>query len=373
MNTLKIKNIFVVVLLSAWSALSFSQVNLYRDDQGWNANLSGSFPVFFVYSNTKDGEQASRIMSGFNPANMTLNVTAPEEEGIVVSGTLQINNHLQGSQVQNSGLFESRVADIQVEGGFGKLNIGKGFGIFNSSAIGDIGSGKGVGLLGAGADTGNATGGHIGTGYVYANFNPRVIYSNRLGDSLDYKVGIFNPEEPTDAAGAVETPTPRVEGQINYRMNAIELWTGFMWQTVKLEVEDVDYVLQGADVGARYQDERVRVTAAYTVTQGIGADGLYGFGGIADAEVEGAQWYVEGAFTQNKTTYGVSYGVGSQDAHTDPFVVPEIENTLSMLFVHHKVTSHLMFMLEAQDYSTETGSVVTNEYQAMSLGAQLDF
>jgi hypothetical protein len=369
----QLKKLFVIALLSVWSTLSFSQVTFYSDEEGWDANISGSFPVFLVFSDTEDGEQASRIMSGFNPANMTLKVTAPEEEGLVVSGTLQINNHLQGSQVQNSGLFESRIADVQVDGDFGRLNIGKGFGIFNSSAIGDLGSALGVGVLGGGADTGNATGGHIGTGYVYANFNPRIIYSNTVMGSLDYKLGIFNPEEPTDAAGAVETAVPRVEGQVNYRMKGIEVWTGFMWQPVKLEVEDVDYVLQGVDVGARYEAGGARITAAYTVTEGIGADGLYGYGGINDAKVDGSQWYVEGAFTKNKTTYGTSYGVGDQDAHSEPFIVPEIENTLLMLFVHHKMTSHLTLMVELQDFSSETSSVTTNEYQAMSFGSQFDF
>jgi len=373
MKTHQLKKIFSITLLSVLSALSFSEVTLYSDENGWDANISGSIPVFLVLSDTKDGEQASRIMSGFNPASLTFGVTMPEENGLVVSTKFQINNHLQGSQVQNSGLFESRIAEIQIDGDFGTLNIGKGFGIFNSSAIGDIGSSKGVGWMGGGADQANTTGGHIGTGYVYANFNPRIMYSHSVGDNFNYKFGLFNPEEPTDAAGSVETKVPRVEGQINYVINSFELWTGFMWQPVELIVEDVDYNLQGVDVGGRYKQGGVQVTASYTITEGIGADGLYGFGGINDAEVEGSQWYVEGAFSHNKTTYGVSYGVGSQDAHTEPFAVAKIENMLTMLFVHHKVTSHLTFMLELQDYASETASVATNEYQAMSLGTQLDF
>lgn len=253
------------------------------------------------------------------------------------------------------------------------LNVGKGFGIFNSSAIGDTGSGLGVGLLGGGADTGNATGGHIGTGYVYANFNPRIMYSNGVDGGISYKFGLFNPEEPTNATGSVETPLPRIEGQLNYTGDGFELWSGFMWQSVELIAEDVDYDIMGGDIGGRYTKGGARVTLAYTKTKGVGADGLYGFGGIADADVDGDQWYMEGAFTQNKTTYGASYGVGSQDAHTSPFVVPEVENTLLMVFVHHKVTSHLRVMFEVQDYETKTSSTVTNEYKAVIFGTQLDF
>lgn len=371
MNYLKF--IMYGALINTLSSLCLAQVSFYNNADGWDANISGSLPVFFVLSDTKDGEQASRIMSGFNPASLTFGVTMPEENGLVVSSKFQINNHLQGSQVQNSGLFESRIAEIQIESDSGTLNIGKGFGIFNSSAIGDIGSSKGVGWMGGGADQANTTGGHIGTGYVYANFNPRIMYSHSVGDNFNYKFGFFNPEEPTDAAGSVETKVPRIEGQINYVINSFEVWTGFMWQPVELIVEDVDYNLQGVDVGGRYKQGGVQVTASYTITEGIGADGLYGYGGINDAEVEGSQWYVEGAFSHNKTTYGISYGIGSQDAHTAPFAVAKVENTLAMVFVHHKATSHLTFMLELQDYSTETSSVATYEYQAMSLGTQLDF
>lgn len=373
MDTNILKLIIYGALLNTLSSICLAEVSFYNNPEGLDANISGSIPVFFVYSDTEKGEQASRIMSGFNPASLTLGITLPEENGLVISSKFQINNHLQGSQVQNSGLFESRIAEIQIDSDSGTLNIGKGFGIFNSSAIGDIGSSKGVGWMGSGADHANTTGGHIGTGYVYANFNPRIMYSHSVGESFNYKFGFFNPEEPTDAAGGVETPLPRIEGQLNYVMKSFEVWTGFMWQPVKLIVEDVDYTLQGIDIGGRYKQGGVQVIASYTVTEGIGADGLYGFGGINDAEVEGSQWYVEGAFSQNKTTYGASYGIGSQDAHNEPFAVPKIENTLLMLFVHHKATSHLTLMLELQDYTSETSSVATNEYNALSIGTQLDF
>jgi hypothetical protein len=65
--------------------------------------------------------------------------------------------------------------------------------------------------------------------------------------------------------------------------------------------------------------------------------------------------------------------MGSQDAHTAQFLVAKVENTLLMLFVHHKATSHLTFMLELQDYASETASIVTHTYQAVSFGTQLDF
>ena len=335
-------------------------------DSGWTASLSGSLPIFLVVSDTEDGEKASRIMSGFNPANLTFGVSAPESNGLTVSAHVQIDTHLQGSGVQNSGLFESRVAEIQIDGSFGTVNIGKGFGIFNSSAIGDLGSGKGVGLMGAGADTGNATAGRIGTGYVYANFNPRIMYSSNDMGGLSFKAGLFNPEEPADAAGTVETSLPRLEGQVNYALTkdgtGLKLWAGLMHQPVELVVENVDYDIQAFDIGFHLDVANLGLTAAYTDTQGIGADGLYGFGGISDADVDGSQWYIEGDIVLGATTLGLSYGEGDQDSHTSPFVVPDVKNELTMIFVHHKATKNLTLMGELQTYESKTGSTTTTRW-----------
>lgn len=356
-------------MLALFTVSCFLSTNTLADN--WSHEVHGSFPVFFTYSDTDNGEASSQIMSGFNPANMTITSTAPTQDGLDISATLQVTSHLQGSKEQNSGLFESRVAEITIKGDFGQLNIGKGFGIFNSNAIGDVGSAKGVGHMPNAADQGNATNGHIGTGYVYANFNPRIMYSSKLSEGSSYKVGIFNPEEPGDDATA-ETALPRLEGQLTMSVSEHSVWAGFMFQSVESSVEDYD--IQAFDIGGQLNLGVMGVRAAYTVTQGIGADGLYGYGGIGDAGVDGSQAYVEGTYKMGAMTYGVSYGLGTQDSGTNASgSVAEVENTLAMLFAHKKISDNLHLMLEVQSYSSETDSVVTQEYTAVSTGVQVDF
>ena len=365
------KQLLLLPLICLISLSSFSE--------NWNHEVHGSFPVFFTYSDTDGGEQGSRIMSGFNPASMTITSSAPPKDGLEISASLQITSHLQGSQVQNSGAFESRVADIQIKGDFGQLNIGKGFGIFNSNAIADMASGKGVGHMPGNppqgnltADQGNATNGRIGTGYVYANFNPRVIYSNQLSESSSYKLGIFNPEEPTNTNSSVETSLPRFEGQLTSNLSGHKVWAGFMLQKIESTVEN--YNIQAVDMGAHFSKGTMGLQVAYTVTKGIGADGLYGFGGLADAKVEGSQAYIEGTYRLGKIIYGLSYGLGNQDSGTNVSgAIPEIENTLTMLFAHKKVSENLHLMLELQSYLSETDNVAMQEYIAASTGIQLDF
>jgi len=353
--------------------------------QGYEAIMSGSLPVFLVVSDHdakagSSGEQAARIQSGFNPANITLHVKAPTTEGLTISAHVQYDTHLQGSGTENSGLLESRVAEIQIDGDFGSVSLGKGFGIFNSSAIGDISSGLGVGWLGGGADTANATGGHIGTGYVYANFNPHITYTSPDMNGLKLKVGAINPEDPAGYdTKKVETSMPRLEGQLNYLVDysrgELKFWTGFLYQNIQLLDKSYDYNMRGVDVGSHLDIDGFGLTLAYTDTKGIGADGLYGFNtdggvGINDAEVKATQWYGEADYVMGKTTLGFSYGEGQQDATTTPVgKARDITNKLGMLFVHHQLTPALTVMGEIQDYRSDAQA----NYNAYVVGAQFDF
>ena len=207
------------------------------DKDDWKVDISGRIPVFAVVVDEDapvgggSGELGFRIQSGFNPANITFHVQAPTHNGMTVSGHMQIDTHLQGN-TQNSGLFEGRIAEIHVDSNAGSFHIGKGFGIFNSIAVGDIGSQGGVGWLTNGADTGNATGGHIGTGYVYANFNPHITYTTPESNGFKLELGLINPEEPNGQSPDIETALPRFEGQVSFASTSdnggFKLWSSFM-------------------------------------------------------------------------------------------------------------------------------------------------
>ena len=140
MNTnKKIPTLYLLSVIALGTHATCNADVSLTSDSDWKASVSGSLPVFMVISDFDKGEEekATRIMSGFNPVNLTFHVFAPEFNGVTVSSHVQIDTHLQGSQSQNSGTFKSRVAEIKISGDFGTFNAGKGFGIFNSSAIGD--------------------------------------------------------------------------------------------------------------------------------------------------------------------------------------------------------------------------------------------
>jgi hypothetical protein len=320
-------------------------------------------------------------MSGFNPANITFSLHAPTQNGISVSGVFQINNHLQGSSIQNDGLFESRIADIIIAGNFGTVNVGKGFGIFNSSSIGDAGSGLGVGRFG-GPDAANATLGRIGTGYTYANFNPRVIYTTPEVEHFTFKIGLINPEKPGgtgDRSADIETATPRIEAQANYTRNfdsgSAEFWSSGLYQEVNVVVQDYSYTFSGWEVGSKLQIHDFVLQGSYSRTNSIGADGLIGLNisggsGLDQADIDGTQWYGEATYNFGNTILGGSYGEGYQQQGNSPVgSAPKVINKLAMAFARFTITDNLQLMIELQDFKSEAQA----NYQAVILGTQLTF
>ena len=378
---------FLLAALTAIPLQTQAQEVLLNTDTGWNVEVTGAFPVFLVTSNTKnynsngDNQVATRIMSGFNPTNITFHLHAPTQNGINVSGIFQINNHLQGPSIQNDGLFESRIADIVIAGDFGTFNVGKGFGIFNSSSIADAGSGLGVGRFG-GPDAANATLGRIGTGYTYANFNPRITYTSPDLSGLTFKLGLINPEKPggtTNRSADIETATPRLEGQLNYLHSfdsgSAEFWASGLYQQVNVVAQDYSYNFSGWELGTTFSIEDFVLQGSYSQTNSIGADGLIGLNisggsGLDQANIDGAQWYGEATYNLGDMIVGASYGEGSQQQGSSPVgSAPDITNKLAMVFARLSITDNLQFMIELQDFGSEAQA----NYQAAILGTQLTF
>lgn len=384
----------VAVLTVGLTAPAFAAVELYDGAGDSGVTLSGSIPVYVSsISGEDDNKDGVRVTSSFNPANFTLGMHAPTYNGIKVSGTIQVNTHLQGGNLtqNDNSAFESRVAEIAIGGDFGAVNIGKGFGIINSNAIADDGSAKGIGRLFGGADQGAATAGRIGVGYIYANFNPRVIYTSPDMGGLSFKVGIFQPNAPDSSTDRFElisgttvertTDTfdadaemPRFEGQITYATSlggstTFKTWVGAMQQEVEVASENFEYDMTAVDVGFHLGIAGIGLSAAYTDTTGIGQSGIIG-GDLNSADADTTQWYTELDYTFGKTMIGVSYGEGDQDAETTVVgSAAEGKNEMSMLFARYQLTPQLTLLGEAQQMRSD----FTAEYDLVAIGAQFDF
>jgi len=355
-------------------------------DGGYEFSVNGFVPVFAIWNSPDASGQDDNfsVTTGFNPATMNLNVAAPTSNGLDVSAHLSLNNHIgsggtaaqNGGGVSNGGL-EGRVAKFVVSGDFGTLDIGKGFGIIGTPAIGDAGSAKGVGLHGV-PTGGNATAGHITTGYTYANFNPRVIYrSNDLG-GFKFNVGAFNPSRP---GAGYNVDTPRLEGNVIFGTDMFSVWVSGGTQSVNAATGsgNNDYTMSAVDVGGSLSVGGFGLRANYSQSSGWGtgpfAGGLVWAAGPDEQETDYDQYYVEGTFTSGPATVGLSYGVGDPEA---PGVNADTQHELAMLFGRYAVTPQWDLLAEYQDRSVDQalrnpGSFGQTEYSAFILGSQFTF
>lgn len=335
----------------------------FESDNGWKAGFNGHIPIFAVFGNYDQptDEDSFTITTGFNPATLQTNVYAPTQNGLDVSGHFQMNANIAPGDANAE--FRSRVSEIAVAGDFGKVNIGKGFGIYGVPAIGDNGSALGVGLIG-GPDQVAATAGRIGNGYFYANFTPRVMYtSNSLG-GLQFKVGLFSPSKVEGVTDA-EYTMPRIEANVVYSGDNFSLWSSGFTQDVDSKTGTFDdYTMSGIDFGGSVSLGGLSVRGNYGMTQGTG-NGVFA-ARLDPNEEDASQWYVETTYQFNRTTLGVSYGEGEDD-----FIAGDGDDTdLTMLFARYAATDHLTLMAEYTTLGTGNGQ---GEYDAIIFGSQLTF
>jgi hypothetical protein len=369
------KPMVAAVALAAVGASNMALAEVaFTTADGWKFGVNGHLPVFaMIHDSDAADEDAFRITTGFNPATAQFNVHTPTQNGLDVSAHFQLNSHLSGvNGVQNSGFgavnnaresgVESRVAEVAISGDFGTVNIGKGYGIFGTPAIGDNGSGMGVGLHSP--NQGDATAGRIGNGYFYANFNPRVMYTSKNNDGLQYKIGAFQPEKPDGNTNAA-TELPRIEANIVYTGDSFSIWSsGFIQNVDSNDAAVDDYTMNGIDVGGSVSMGDLGLRANYSMTKGTGnfVVGGHGFAGGAEEETAD-QWYLEATYNTSETmTIGASYGEGSDDLSNE-------ESELMMLFTRHKMTASWTLMTEFQYYNDNTGG----DYNAFIIGSQFNF
>ena len=351
-----------LVLAAGVSSPVMAEVS-FESDNGWKAGFNGHIPIFAVFGNYDEptDEDSFTITTGFNPATLQTNIYAPTQNGLEVSGHFQMNANIAPGDANTE--FRSRVSEIAVAGDFGKVNIGKGFGIYGVPAIGDNGSALGVGLIG-GPDQVAATAGRIGNGYFYANFTPRVMYtSNNLG-GLQFKVGLFSPSK-VDGVTDAEYTMPRIEANVVYSGDNFSLWSSGFTQDVDSKIGTFDdYTMSGIDFGGSVSLGGLSVRGNYGITQGTG-NGVFA-ARLDPNEEDASQWYVETTYQIKRTTLGVSYGEGEDD-----FIAGDGDDTdLPMLFARYAATDHLTLMAEYTTLGTGNGQ---GEYDAIIFGSQLTF
>jgi hypothetical protein len=249
---------------------------LVMGDGGWEVSFDGSINAFLVFGEPDDPPAApsgtragtagtpaglglrddldsARVRTGLLPTVWGMNVKAPTTGGLDMAARIglypNISNNQKNTGVLNTADLDMREIFFTVDGAWGQLLAGKTLSQFMGKNILTDMTLFGVGGLGGVTKAGGTTLGRIGLGYVYPQFNARIQYTTPDMSGFKVSVGAYDPSNinsvsasaptsATDPAGtpvnAVETNTPRMEGEASYAGNFggadVSAWINGLWQ-----------------------------------------------------------------------------------------------------------------------------------------------
>lgn len=385
------------------SAAEFTTAN------GWGVSFDGNISAYYVSASQDEaGGQSSndasaRIVSGWNPSKFNAHFTAPEFDGLTVSGHFQYATNITGNNSPNSAGNGSgqlsqgnantqndvRVLDIQFAGDWGTVGIGRSWSIFDGSAIvHDNASGIGLGALCSGSAGGLGGGqcGHLGTGYSWTAFASRVEYDTPDLGGFGARLGVFDPGTP---GSGFKTTAPRFEGELTYGTKFdggdFKAWLGGMSQELSATAPDAVAVptMSAVGIGAHLGIANFNVSANYTSGTGVQWVKFQGYSpGCGGAEecraAKYRQWYVNADYTFGKTTIGASTGKGTQDfaAASGAFAgFDKTDTTLSNLYLHQQLTSQLNLVVEYDRFDSKNATLdlSNSKYSYWAVGAWFSF
>jgi predicted porin len=386
----------------------------------WDLSISGNVNAFATYtvcgqSNATIGgvplacskDQGTpnqfSIESGLLPSALVLGAKTRAYDAIDTSATLGLYPGLHVSDTRTgAGSNDNFSIDVRQlfltigDARWGTVKLGKDLGLFGSDVILSD-----MLLLGVGAGTHNAlnhnvTLGHIGSGYIYADWIPQVAYTTPTFGGLAVTValveafGANNNNGVTgfiaDAAN-VSNPTPGFQGRVSYDFTGPasgRAWIGGMYQNAKLNAPPSNPSLTSVagEAGVKVNFSGVGALAYGYVGDGIGTT-LIGLdatpGTVTNGSVDTRQSH--GFFGQltyqipdTKLKPGISYGKSYLDlvkGEVNPDFLRSNEVGTAALF--YAVTTSVTVTLEYDHVRSTSQSGGLAKSNSGALGAIIFF
>lgn len=414
-------------------------------DNGWEVSFDGNINAFFVQGNHNAGWSelglnapntvagtnrstfattpvpnslsTSRVTSGFLPAFFSFNVKSPTVNGMTGTARFSFAPQITNGNTKNqlysgpplanglsSGIqgssIDMREVLVNLQGGFGTVSFGRTLSIFGRQAILKDMTLFGVGI--ANGQGGAVTGGRIGRGYTYPNFNARFSYKTPNFSGFQGEFGIFDPsiEQLNSSAGLLDqTQIPRFEGELTFTQafsgGSVQGWIDGLYQEIKNSNKGAadNVTVGGWGIGAEAKMAGFALTGYYYDGNGLGrslqfvggtdCNSKVTIGGTTFAagsnceEANNFGYYVQGTYTFNgKTKVGVSYGESNEDAFRDPVILAtagemqmrDVKLSMWTVGVYHDVNSWLKVIAEYSKAKNDFGANVITKAN----GAQTD-
>jgi hypothetical protein len=222
-------------------------------ENGWQLSTDGIVDVFASYNSTSPDPKGSHGLNllgtgstgydqrfgvgiGLLPSVVGLTVKAPTTNGVDSTVRVGIYPAIQNStanRFDTSPAIDFREIFYTAKGNYGELLAGRALNLFmGKNILTDMTLlTAGVVQPGRNADT---TLGHIGSGYLYANFGPQIRYTTP--DFAGVKVALEVGEPYNITADTGKLNSPRIESEISYATvfsggNTMQAWLSGLYQT----------------------------------------------------------------------------------------------------------------------------------------------
>jgi Gram-negative porin len=345
--------------------------------------------------NTNGESRDNNITTGLLPNFLSVSGKTRQND-LDIAFTISMNPGASTrSAAAGGGSNENRQAFMTIgDASWGSVKLGKDLGIFASDAILSDMTLLGVGS-GAGFRSGTTTTlGHIGTGYLYADWKSQIAYTTpnmngfqatvgvtQAWNSIDITDGIFGTSGADAAGKAGKGSVPTLEAKASYS------WTGDVAGKVWAEALSQKYetTAEGTvrgnvwGLGANVNVAGFGLVGYYYDGKGVGTTGL-GLGALdAGAKRRDSDGYfVQATYVLPTTTkVGVSYGESNLNTNSSATDVTralgkELTNSMWTVGAYHPLTKSVNLVAEYNDAKSELGSIEAKA-RTVSLGAILFF
>ena len=387
--------------LVAFSSAANAGITIPAGD--WTVDLGGNVNAFATNTtSTATGHSvgsaaANGIGTGLLPAEIGIGAKTRQNDLDIAVQFSFFTGTSQGSGSTNLGASNNSLNIRQAfltfgDASWGTIKAGRDLGIFGSEVILSDMTLLGVGPL-VGKVGGNATYGHIGSGYQYADWMGQIAYATPSFNGFQATVAVTEPYAPLTAGSTNNQTAGSTNNQLGFQGKATydfaandvtgKVWVGGIYQdrngassfdTKAWEIGGkVGYA--GAElVGYYYNGDALSSVDSSVIATPNGGLGIAAAGAVFDSKDSGGFVQATYKIPTIGTKVGVSYGASNTKKNGQS---SEFENSAWTVGAYHPLTKSLNLVAEYSRSEAETSGVAASAGKVTgnttSLGAILFF
>ncbi len=400
-------NLAVAAALAFGASAAQAGITIPAGD--WTVDIGGNMNAFYTHTNSSGATagitgglaaantaDSANVRTGLLPSALGIGAKTRQND---LDVAFQFTFFVGGDDANGGSALGNNVINVRQsfltfgDKSWGTIKMGRDIGIYGSEAILSDMTLLGVGG-GAAGGGGSSTLGHIGTGYLYADWVGQISYASPNWNGFSFAVGVRDPWSSKSIGGvanaaAVADDTPGFEGKASYDFTGGDVtgkvWVGGIWQDPAATADEA----KGWEIGAKAGVAGFEAVAYYYAGEGIGTTSFLldshtkaGDGSAAVGKAKDSDGYFLQA-TYKLPTIGTKIGVSYGESNLDAYDAGELaangdtQNTQWTVGVYHPLTKSLNLVAEYSQLESEKSGAAagngTNRDNAFSLGAILFF